>query len=163
MFGRLPGVLIHSRQCCHLGAHDLQMLIDIFGEVLPALEQEVFLCIACGRHLDFDFESQRFADFEDALELLIVTKHRLQGLVVMPDDADEQQADDGEAEPDLLADPELTPNLFHISLLVGERCRFLCGSGVSNSRVFPLPRLGGESGGGENGQGFHDPGCLKLP
>ncbi|KFB74245.1 MAG: hypothetical protein AW09_000482 [Candidatus Accumulibacter phosphatis] len=124
LFGGLPGLLIHRRQRGHLCTQDLQVLVNIVGEMLMSQDQKVFFCIACGRHLDLDFESQRFTDFEDGLQLPMVSKHRLQGLVVVPDDADEQQADDSEAEPDLLADPEFAPNLFHILLLAGESCRF---------------------------------------
>ena len=119
-FGGLLRLLIHRRQRGDLFAHLLQVLLDFAGEAFLTLEQEVLLGVAGGSHLDLDFQRQRLAHLENALQLLIVSEHRLQGSVVVPDDADEEQADERETDPDLFADPQFAGNLVHGLLLAVE-------------------------------------------
>jgi hypothetical protein len=40
--------------------------------------------------------------------------------VIVPDDADEQQADESKTDPNLFADPQFAGKLVHLSLLAGE-------------------------------------------
>lgn len=69
-----------------------------------ALDQKAFLRQPCGGQSGCDLERVHLPGPEDVVEALIVAESRLQALVVMPDDQEEEQADQARAESDLLAD-----------------------------------------------------------
>lgn len=129
--GRLPGWLIDCGQERRILAQVLQVSIDLHGQVFVVPDQEVQFGFPCRRHFDFDFERQRLAALENALKVLVVAEYRIESPLLVPDDADEQQADQSKAKAKLLADPQFAGKSDHISLLSGE-------TGIDRGRSRPV-------------------------
>ena len=77
------------------------------------MQEKILLGTPCLQHVILDEQCVAFFCREHLLQPLVIRQAALQGLVVLPDHREKQQAHEAETDSDLLADSELHIKSFH--------------------------------------------------